>query len=238
MRYETEFIKKMDRVASGYGRHEVFSDWLVLAGSSLYNSIHKDSEVEKSYLDIFKRYDKPSMGRMVELLSLTVEALEHEPTDFLGSVFQESEVSSKWGGQFFTPSSLSQIISALTLLDVDRKPGRVLRISEPACGSGGMVIAAFNQLEDEDKEWVHFVLQDVDVRCFYMAYIQLFLLGISAEVVLGNTLTMECRRNWKTFGYYALGMEMKLRMDELIEALSKSGSGSKEDASGENREDS
>ena len=43
-----------------------------------------------------------------------------------------------------------------------------------------------------------FVAQDIDIRCVWMAYIQLSLYGIPAMVIHGNTLTMEEWDRWYT----------------------------------------
>lgn len=43
-----------------------------------------------------------------------------------------------------------------------------------------------------------FVAQDIDIRCVWMAYIQLSLYGIPAVVIHGNTLTMETWSRWYT----------------------------------------
>ena len=42
------------------------------------------------------------------------------------------------------------------------------------------------------------VAQDIDIRCVWMAYIQLSLYGIPAVVIHGNTLTMETWSQWYT----------------------------------------
>jgi len=214
--YLKDFQKKLKHVSYSHGTYEIFSDFLVLSACSLFNSIHKDKDVEKTYQTVAERYKPDQLTKMSELFALLVEALTASQDDFLGVVYQELELANSQGGQFFTPDSLSQLISQLLFHDVERQAGRVTLINEPACGSGGMIMASFNQLSTEDKEWTHIVAQDVDIKCFYMTYIQLFLLGASAEVVLGNTLKMETIRVWRTFGYYALEMEDKLKFDTFL----------------------
>lgn len=214
--YHKEFEKMIKHVSYSRGTYEIFSDFLILSACSLYNSIHHDKDVENTYQTVADRYKPEELTKMSKLLALLVEALTASQDDFLGVVYQELELANSHGGQFFTPDSLSQLIAQLLFHDSERQAGRVTLINEPACGSGGMIMASFNQLSDEDKEWTHIVAQDVDIKCFYMTYIQLFLLGASAEVVLGNTLKMECRKVWRTFGYYALDMENKRKIDHFL----------------------
>ncbi len=80
-----------------------------------------------------------------------------------------------------------------------------------------MIVSSWLALDDDDKEWTHYYAQDIDIKCFYMTYIQTFLVGISAEVILGNTLAVEERRVWRTFGYYAHAMELKLKADAMLD---------------------
>lgn len=213
------FGKLLSRVASRHHGWELFSDWLALSAYSLFNSIHKSPDIEREYLKTAGRYKDDELRRMGELLGFVVEVLDETRSDFLGVAFQNLELASDRGGQFFTPDGLSRAVASMTLSGYERRAGRVLKINEPATGSGGMIIAAFNELKDADREWVHFTAQDIDIRCFFMTYIQLFLLGISAEVILGNTLAVEELKVWQTLGYYSLGMRAKLKGDRLLDAL-------------------
>lgn len=73
--------------------------------------------------------------------------------------------------------------------------------TEPTCGSGTMVIGAIWAMQRKEFDYRHntfFVAQDIDIRCVWMAYIQLSLYGIPAMVIHGNTLTMEEWDRWYT----------------------------------------
>lgn len=76
-----------------------------------------------------------------------------------------------------------------------------ITINEPACGSGAMVIGAVWAMKRQNFDYRNksfFVAQDIDIRCVWMAYIQLSLYGIPAVVIHGNTLTMEEWSHWYT----------------------------------------
>ena len=76
-----------------------------------------------------------------------------------------------------------------------------ITINEPTCGSGTMVIGAIWAMQRKEFDYRHntfFVAQDIDIRCVWMAYIQLSLYGIPAMVIHGNTLTMEEWDRWYT----------------------------------------
>lgn len=67
-----------------------------------------------------------------------------------------------------------------------------LSLCEPTCGSGGMVIAAAQVLQEKGINYqrvLDVVCQDLDWTAVYMCYVQLSLLGVKAIVVQGNTLS-------------------------------------------------
>ena len=74
-------------------------------------------------------------------------------------------------------------------------------INEPACGSGTMIIGTVWAMKRKNFDFQRksfFVAQDIDIRCVWMAYIQLSLYGIPAVVIHGNTLSMEEWSRWYT----------------------------------------
>lgn len=75
---------------------------------------------------------------------------------------------------------------------IDMENKDILTLSEPCCGSGGMVIAFAETLKEQGYNYQNQLFVetiDIDEICFKMTYIQLSLLGIPAKVVRGNTLT-------------------------------------------------
>lgn len=135
---------------------------------------------------------KTSFAQMLGCLAL---ALAREPVDFVGPVFSEI-AADEWMGQFFTPHELSLLIAKMTFGDSREKilGGKpYVTISEPACGVGGMVLAANVALREagidvaRETYW-HAV--DVDARAFHACYLQLALTDVSAVVVNGNTLAL------------------------------------------------
>lgn len=69
-----------------------------------------------------------------------------------------------------------------------------MKLQEPTCGSGVMIIGSYNHLRQEhfnpqQQLWVR--AQDLDFTTAMMCYIQMTLLHIPGEVIIGNTLTDE-----------------------------------------------
>ena len=97
-----------------------------------------------------------------------------------------------------------------------------MTISDPACGSAGMIIAyAENLLEagfnPSKKMYAHCI--DIDPIAADMSFIQLSLLGIPAQVVTGNSLTLEFSRVRFTPVYYINNFEKRLDDQRRISAM-------------------
>ncbi|GLI14217.1 N-6 DNA Methylase [Methanosarcina thermophila] len=207
-----EFQKGIESLAGRYHIWQVFEDWTEAAAIELHQATHvmvtgqKNPEIEKQYMDIVGRYNPDDVRKVFPTLFLHVVEGLQEPCDFLGQAFMELDLGSHWHGQFFTPYHLSKMMAQMTLQEVPEK--EVLTISEPACGSGGMLVACAEVLQEKginSMYRMHAVATDVDQTCFNMAYVQLSLLGISAEVCLGNTLSCETRKCWRTFASVLTG---------------------------------
>jgi hypothetical protein len=70
----------------------------------------------------------------------------------------------------------------------------LISIAEPACGSGGLLIEAANELYElgyDPTQVMRVHATDISRDGFNMAYLQLSLLNIPAVVVHGDTLQME-----------------------------------------------
>jgi type I restriction-modification system DNA methylase subunit len=217
MRYEDakrEFIKLIESYAYRYRAWMVFSDFCKMAAISLYQPFIHDERLEEEYLEIVSKYEKEDVEMFPRLLSLVIEALSDRMGDFLGECFMDLNLGEKYKGQFFTPYHISKLMASIV-----GEPNEVMeRVSEPAVGSGGMLIARadviFNQYKIDYQQRMEVHAVDVDALCVYMCYIQLTLLNISAEVVHGNSLTNEVFKVWYTPAYI---MRASSRQAPLLE---------------------
>ncbi len=213
--HKKEFIKLFNSTAHNLNRFEVFSDFVKMSAIAIYNAIAKNEELEKEYLEIVGKYKKEDVDNIVKLFSHVVMGLEAEFCDFLGDVFMESELGSNRMGQFFTPYHLSKICSDLTYSDDIKKSKdkEFITVHEPACGAGGMVIAFANTMLDNDINYQQKLFVsciDKDYVAAYMCFIQLSLLNIPAEVIIGNALNMDIQKVFRTPAYYLGNWEYKL----------------------------
>lgn len=88
----------------------------------------------------------------------------------------------------FSRRTVSVWLTLPDTIDENKK----LSLCEPTCGSGGMVIAAAQVLQEKGINYqrvLDVVCQDLDWTAVYMCYVQLSLLGVKAIVAQGNTLS-------------------------------------------------
>lgn len=184
---------------------EVFRDWTELAAAEIHQLPYhagfcaKDDDferVEADYMAVAKRYEKGDFNLFAQLLAITRVALMRGYQDFLGSAFMQLEISSDWHAQFFTPYEVSRAMVNLTLdgvkESIDEKG--YFTLLEPACGAGGMIIAAAQMVQEIPRNpstAMFFQAIDIDRLCANMTYIQTGLLSLSGIVWHGNTLTMQ-----------------------------------------------
>lgn len=200
MNYDTEqkeFIKLVKGLSGSYSTYQVFSDFCTMAAISLYQPFAKDEALENEYMTIVKKYNKKEVSVFPQLLACVVHGLTARFGDFLGECYMELEISNKHQGQFFTPYYMSKFMSHIVGVSDKEK----VSISEPAVGSGGIIIAYADVMKDQGINYqlkMEVQAVDTDKMCFHMTYIHLTLLHISAEVIWGNSLSLETFQTWYT----------------------------------------
>lgn len=194
-------VKIFNSIHYKYDLYSVFSDFLELAAISISNSVMFSEKREKRYMEVIKKYEKREAEIFPKLLSELVEALTTNPTDVLGEVFMELELGSSWKGQFFTPYNLCLCTSQLIFSKEPIEKNGFIELNEPCSGGTAMVIAFAEVMKRNGynpQKQLKVICQDLDIRCVYMSYIQLSLLGIPATICHMNTLSLEYYDSFKT----------------------------------------
>ncbi|ELH9326093.1 DUF1738 domain-containing protein [Salmonella enterica] len=199
------FVSLFNQTAPDENRWQVFSDFVHMAACSLYNALHRDEAFEADYMQRVGRYSREDANNMSCLLAEVIQGLEFCPTDFLGQIFMNLELGNARHGQFFTPYNVSHTMAQMTLSDglpvLTSGERDFITVSDPACGAGGMIVAmAEAMLEagfNPQKQMVAYCV-DIDPVAAMMCYIQLSLMGIPAIVAIGNSLTVEIKREMAT----------------------------------------
>ena len=219
------FISLFNSIARHKHRYSVFSDFVTMSAIALHNAVNMNEALEKEYLEIVARYSKEDVNSFCELLGNFVILMEPEPADILGSLYMELEINNLNNGQFFTPHEISLLLAKLTYGDMldnlANKP--FVTLSEPACGAGGMILAFTNEMlkkgiNPAEKLCVQCI--DIDRLAGLMCYLQLSLWHVPAEVIIGNTLTLEFREVYYTPSYYLGDWKNRLSIRNLTKAIS------------------
>lgn len=208
-----ELVRNIRRMGVRYSVLNVYSDFIEMAALAINNQVPAlySEEKEARYLKAIGRYreeDRKSFGEMLGILMLAVEAEKSSGryVDILGPVFHDLELHNKWTGQFFTPVNICDMMAEMTwddsLHNLIREDGYIT-VSEPACGSGALVLSFATTMARRGHNPTETLLADVwdiDARCLHMAYVQMSLYGVPAVLRLGNSLKMEPREVWYTPG--------------------------------------
>lgn len=200
-------VKKFENFRFKYDMQSVISDSLQLWAIRVSNvlDIWQEPERKRIYSEISQRY-KPEELVIINDIFMDVAALlqtiatEKAFDDYLGRLYMESGTASKQAGQFFTPYNVSRLLGSISATnDVINKS--IITVNEPACGSGGTILAFLEALQEKGVNYTERVLvvaQDIDRRCVAMTYLQLSFAGVPAVVQLGNTITQKFTENWFT----------------------------------------
>lgn len=211
---KSEFIKVFGETARYHNRYEVFRDFVTCAAIAVHNGIAPSESLESEYLSIVKRYEKDDVNKFCKLLGCVMVGL-HVPNDFLGAVFMGMELGNQHVGQFFTPYEVSRLMAGLVFgetLDVlNEKP--FITCQEPTAGAGGMIVAMADVMLERNYNpqtqlWVQAI--DIDPVASMMCFLQLSLMGIPAEIITGNTLSMKFTRVMRTPAHYIGGWDKML----------------------------
>lgn len=209
-RHEAEFSKLLNKMSTHRRVYDSFLDFVTMTFLAMrqaevcFATGKTCPEMEEEYMkcvarvgaDKVKEYVPPMVGALCS-------GLEESPSDFLGEVFMSNDLGNSHNGQFFTPYHLSMASAQLTIHDIQPKENYRTTVNDPACGSSGMLIAAFEVMKEKGfkQNQIFMVAQDIDKVCCMMSYIHLTLMDVPATIIWGNTLSLETYDSWTTIGY-------------------------------------
>ncbi len=209
---------------------KIFSEVVELYAIAIKNAVDFSKELEQRYLFIIKQYSEEEVNLIVMLIvsirkTLEEKAQNNDICDILGEVYHELELHSKAKGQFFTPNTVARLVANITINDSVIKSARnkhYIKIAEPSVGSGTMILGAIYQLNKRGINYtkeLYCDVNDVDLKCVHMAYIQLSLYGIPAKIYHRDTLTLETWSTWETPVFIIDGWNDRLKYKQNIEVI-------------------
>ena len=214
-----QFIKTFEGLAHHRERHDVLADFLDMAVCAIRKRTLPPGQaadaLEAQYMAVVKRNTPDDVRKIPTLLGITALAVQEGGCDFLGQVAGDLGLVNGHMGQFFTPYDVSRMIAEVTLDTVGEVIAEqgFVTVQEPACGAGGMIIAAADVLTRKGFDiatQLYVEATDISPMCFRMSYLQASLRGIPATIWRGNTLSLEMFEHARTpafFGFYAAHQE-------------------------------
>lgn len=168
-------LKEFEHFAYGQSLHTAFTemvDWTLLPFK-----MHDSAEAQQKAFESYRSH--PKVTQLVTLLT-TIGDLSEGFADPLGELFMMA-ISNGHNGQYFTPTPLCEMISAMTIGETldDNKT-----ICDPACGSGRMLLSAAKL-----NRHARFYGADLDIICCKMTLVNMLLNSLQGEVAHMNTLT-------------------------------------------------
>lgn len=220
MNYDKKFISdSIRKLGAKYGTHEAFKDVVICIAYSFANATYFKEEREKEYLRIINKYSKEEQQLFPQILTALVNEYTKstEPIDILGDIYENLNLIKKDSSQFFIPLEICDLIARVTTTKDDtentiKEKGYIV-ISDPTCGSGRILYAAYNELLDKKVPNNKILLQgdDLDLTCCCMTYIQLSLMGANAVIHHQNTLTMDRYDTFYTVSFF-MNKELQEKM--------------------------
>ncbi|WP_321810282.1 MULTISPECIES: N-6 DNA methylase [unclassified Burkholderia] len=241
--HQAELVKLLKQFGYAHQINTVFADFVEISAITLSNSVDKPQfePRERRYLEIVGKYKPEELQLFARMFAELTLSFEHRLgvdedlppgalpcpgnlTDVLGETYMMLDIGNDRAGQFFTPYSVSRLMAGITIggrSDAIEQDG-FMRMQEPACGAGGMVIATADALLSVGQNYqqtLHATCIDIDARCVHMTYLQLSMMHVPAIIVHGNALTMEVWGMWYTPAHILGGWRAKLRQHRQADAL-------------------
>ena len=157
------------------------------------------------------RYNKEQnrcfFSMMSAYFNIMQDALVHDGWhDAFGDLFMEWAGSKNALGQCFTPASICDMMADVTFCgqkqDIPQVScngfGRRITVSDCACGSGRLLLAAASKLERMGAEKPYLIGEDIDAMCCKQTAINMMIHGCYGEVICHDTL---CEPGEARFGY-------------------------------------
>tara|TARA_R110002050_G_scaffold69507_2_gene150353 strand:- start:29551 stop:30195 length:645 start_codon:yes stop_codon:yes gene_type:complete len=171
-------------------RHDVstiFDDFL-----TLFICCFARGTQEPWYFETIKRYKKEEITTFAHMMGDLIiryhnAFLANDWIDPLGEYYEILAGNYKKSrlGQFFTPKSICDVMSGLTLQGADWDN----KINDCACGSGRLLLSANRTTKD-----MYHIGQDLDMICAKMAAINLCMHQMKGEIHCMNSITMTAPR--------------------------------------------
>jgi len=184
------FAESLFSIGTRFSLAKVFDDFLTMTiAACSINPLTKLSNYEEEYLQTIAPYKESELRHeFPKAFAHLIRQMEERVTDSQGNdilgEFFEQHLSNGRNGQFFTPFHICELIASVILGENESKTDTPIRILDPTCGSGRMLLAARKSNATAEYYGI-----DIDHTCVKMAALNLFLNGMwNSEVLCADSL--------------------------------------------------
>jgi type I restriction-modification system DNA methylase subunit len=190
---KNKFAETLHTIGYRFSLSSVLDDFLTMSIAACTQNLHtKKSWYEDEYLETIGKYKGSEVRHeFPKAFAYLVTEMEERVgsslgNDVLGDFFEQN-ISNGRNGQFFTPYPICQFMASIAHTDqvCDSETIESIRILDPACGSGRMLLAS-HRINGPGNEYYGI---DIDRTCVKMTALNLFLNGVwNSEVMCANSL--------------------------------------------------
>ena len=206
----SDFRKILERLSHRHDTRRIFDAFVRLAACAVAAQTR-----EAEYLEEAKHWDKADLETFAEALGALVTEMETKPfEDVIGGYYMEFALSSKgqqWNGEYHTPKPICDLMAQIIMGDQDLPAEGPIRVCEPACGAGAMILAVGQSCSPEARRRLRVTAVDINRTACDMAFINTTLWGIPTRILHGNSLSNEYWAAWSNIHYIAPWVPYALR---------------------------
>lgn len=178
------FEKAIEKMAIGGHNQFVdcFANFLDLALSYFCNNMDERQMVLRKYVDENEGF-RNAYKEALQCFGDNAEGY-HDP---LGDIFM-GRISHGDHGQFFTPESISLLMSEILM---DDKIHDGMTINDPACGTGRTLLMALKHLRESKHVEPKLYANDLSMTCAKMTLLNFCINSVDGAVTCGDALRMD-----------------------------------------------
>lgn len=193
------WFKAVQKAAPEMPAVQAFEDFVAMAFYLLLGD--RDKALAVGTLANGGEERKDAFANALLMLGDAMEKYRFE--DLLGEVHQEirGTYSQQGTGSFYTPPSLCRVMAQMNA-DHEKirdtiAAGGIIRVSDPSIGAGRTLLALAELYPDHLSSF-RFFGTDIELNACRMAFLNMALNGMAAEVIHGNGITLETWQVWHT----------------------------------------
>lgn len=206
----SDFRKILERLSHRHDTRRIFDAFVRFAACAVAAQTR-----EAEYLEEAKHWDKTDLEIFAEALGALVTEMETKPfEDVIGGYYMEFALSSKgqqWNGEYHTSKPICELMAQIIMSDQQLPAEGPIRVCEPACGAGAMILAVGQSCSPEARRRLRVTAVDINRTACDMAFINTTLWGIPTRILHANSLSNEYWAAWSNIHYIAPWLPYALR---------------------------